>query len=77
MNYMKKVKYRRYMSVIKACKFMRKKDKSFFGINRFHYSIKINLIKFDKLVKRVNSYLDLLTTLGIVKGYNYETKRSI
>ena len=64
----KKVNHRRYMSIIKACKFMRKKDKSFFGINRFHYSIKIKLIKFDKIVNRVNSYLDLLTTLGIVNG---------
>lgn len=64
----KKVKHKRFISIIKACKIMRKKDKSFFGINRFHYSIKIKLIKFDKLINRVNSYLDLLATLGIVNG---------
>lgn len=40
---MKKVKYKRYKSVIKACKLIRKYDKSFLGIKTTCYYVKAKI----------------------------------
>ena len=67
---MKKVKHRRYMSIIKACKFMRKKDKGFLGIKLITtiYALKSKLTRLDRYTNR-KSYRGILRTLIDFHGF--------
>lgn len=48
----KKVKYKRYKSVIKACKLIRKYDKSFLGIKSINYYIKSKIYIILRILDR-------------------------
>ena len=47
----KKVKHRRYIAIIKACKLIRIRDKSFCGFNTMIYGLKIIAAKGERYLK--------------------------
>ena len=54
MNYTKKkrvVKHKRYISIIKACKLIRIRDKSFLGFNSMIYALRIKVAKATRSLK--------------------------
>ena len=66
MNYTKKkrvVKHKRYIAIIKACKLIRIRDKSFWGFNSLKYAVTSKLTKFDKLLCRRKSYSDIFKAI--------------
>ena len=50
---MKKVKYKRYMAIIKACNLLKKNDTSVLRFRAIGYEYKISLIKLLKRYKRI------------------------
>ena len=58
----KAIKYQRYVSIIKACKLIRKNDKSYLGLNTMNYAIKSKLTKFDKYIKH-KTYLKIISSI--------------
>lgn len=76
MNYTKKkraVKYKRFISIIKACNLIRIRDKSFLGFNSIVYAFKILWAKFDRSLKR-NKNIPFIITSVQCKGMEYKTK---
>lgn len=64
----KKVKYKRYKSVIKACKLIRKYDKSFLGIKSINYYIKSKIYIILRILDRnKNNYSKFF---NIIKKFN-------
>ena len=60
----KRVKHKRYISIIKACKLIRIRDKSFLGFNSLKYAVTSKLTKLDKLICHRKSYSDILKAIS-------------
>ena len=76
MNYTKKkreVKHKRYISIIKACKLIRIRDKSFLGFNSIIYVVKIKIAKFERYLKH-NKKLPIMITSVQYPGMEYKKK---
>ena len=58
-----RVKHKRYIAIIKACKLIRIRDKSFLGFNTLKYAVTSKLTKLDKLIRR-KSYSDILKAIS-------------
>ena len=66
MNYMKKkkvVKYKRYISIIKACKLIRIRDKSFLGFNTMIYALRIKVTKATRSLKHNKNLPYIITAM--------------
>ena len=76
MNYTKKkrvVKYKRFISIIKACNLIRIRDKSFLGFNSIVYEFKISFAKFDRSLKH-NKNIPFIITSVQYHGMEYKKK---
>ena len=76
MNYTKKkrvVKHNRFISIIKACKLIRIRDKSFLGFNSIVYVVKIKIAKFERYLKH-NKKLPIMITSVQYPGMEYKKK---
>ena len=76
MNYTKKkrvVKHNRFISIIKACKLIRIRDKSFLGFNTMIYAVKISWAKFNRSLKH-NKNIPFIITGIQYPGMEYKKK---
>ena len=75
MNYTKKkrvVKYKRYISIIKACNLIRSRDKSFLGFNTMIYGFRIMVNKTERSLR--HHKLPVIITAMHYDGMEYKTK---
>lgn len=70
---MKKVKYKRYISIIKACKLIRTRDKSFLGFNSMIYAFRIMVTKTTRCLKH-NKNVPVIITAMQYDGMEYKKK---
>ena len=76
MNYTKKkrvVEYKRYISIINACKLIRIRDKSFLGFNSIIYAARISWTKFNRSLKH-NKNIPFIITGIRYDGMEYKKK---
>ena len=73
---MKKVKYKRYIQIIKFCNMMRAKDKSFLGFKSIKYAMKKKLVMTYRYIHKTKKiYLITPHSEGFI-DIEYKDKRS-
>jgi len=75
MNYTKKkreLKYKRYISIIKACNLIRSRDKSFLGFNTMIYAFRIMVTETERKLK--HHKLPFIITAMQYDGMEYKKK---
>ncbi len=78
MNYTKKkrvLKHKRYIAIIKACKLIRIRDKSFLGFNTMIYVFRIMVNKTERSLR--HRKLPVIITAMHYDGMEYKTKGNV